>query len=320
MTTMATPSSNLEKELPVVDEQRLRDTYAELKRMEVHLDPNPLDYGPKRFNNRIAHVRAMLNRVEQIFLQTSEDLHYLKRVINAKRGLYELEKRDLMVNDPKCRVGRAQGEREALADVQLRSQIEGIQRLELAAYDLETLMMSIKSRRADLKNAQTKMRDQMTLIEHDLGMGAQWGRKSGLDVTGGIETVGIEQIDTVLAQVDADLGVSEEDSEEEVDEEEVDEEEVEEEEVEEEVTSPVPSRDPSPRTGPEPVLELGGPEEATDLDILFQGDGNALPDASGTQEAADSFLESLGTIDRDEPPPEPEAAGIDDLIASFADD
>ena len=41
MTTMATPSSNLEKELPVVDEQRLRDTYAELKRMEVHLDPNP---------------------------------------------------------------------------------------------------------------------------------------------------------------------------------------------------------------------------------------------------------------------------------------
>src|SRR5689334_3658687 len=120
--------------IPVVDDERIQETYEELKGMQVELDPNPIEFGPRRFNNRIAQVRSMLNRVEQLSLQASEDLHYFKRIINAKKGLYDLEKRELMVKDPTCRVGRSQGEREALADVRLRSMIEDIQTLEASAH------------------------------------------------------------------------------------------------------------------------------------------------------------------------------------------
>ena len=160
---------NLADKAPVVDPERIARTYSELKKMEIRLDPNPIEYGPKRFNHRIAKTRAMLTRLEQIFLQTSEDLHYFKRRISAKTALYELDKRDLMINDPKCRVGRSQGEREALADVQLRPEIESLQTLILAAQDLESLMVVIKSKRTDLKDIQGRMREQMKLINMTSG-------------------------------------------------------------------------------------------------------------------------------------------------------
>lgn len=184
------------KRLPIVDSDRIEQVYEELRNLEVTLDSNPIDYGPRRFNAKIAKVRSMLNRVEQLFLQTSEDLHLFKRVINAKRGLYELEKRELLVRDPKCRMGRSQGEREAFADVQLRDAIEELQRLERCVFDLETVLGSIKSRRVDLKDAQARMRDQLKMIEHDLHMGARWGGSSNFSCVSG------EGLDDLLANVD----------------------------------------------------------------------------------------------------------------------
>lgn len=183
--------------LPIVDSDRIEQVYEELRGLEVTLDPNPIDFGPRRFNAKIAKVRSMLNRVEQLFLQTSEDLHLFKRVINAKRGLYELEKRELLVRDPKCRMGRSQGEREAYADVQLRDSIEDLQRLERCVFDLETVLGSIKSRRVDLKDAQARMRDQLKMIEHDLHMGARWGGSSN-----NFSCVSGEGLDDLLAKVD----------------------------------------------------------------------------------------------------------------------
>lgn len=166
------------KSVPEVDLERIQQIYAELKNMDIQLDPNPIEYGPKRFNKKIAKARALLSRLDQIFLQVSEDLHYFKRVINQKRNLYELDKRELLVHDPKCRMGRSQQEREALADTQLRAKIEEFLDLEESARDLETVMLVIKAKRTDLKDAQSRMRDQMKLIEHDISMGAQWGRQA----------------------------------------------------------------------------------------------------------------------------------------------
>jgi len=307
MVAVLEDSEDPPRPVPVVDLDRIADTYAELKKMEVLLDPNPIEYGPMRFNHNIAKVRAMLTRVEQIFLQTSEDLHYFQRIINAKRTLYELEKRELMVNDPRCRVGRSQGEREALADVQLRAMIEGIQNLELAAHDLETVMISIKSKRTDLKNIQSRMKDQMKLLEHDMGMGAQWGTK----IPPSPISAGVSEIDDMLVTVDQGLGI--------VETEDGDDEEEEVEETEEVVAV----EEPSPE--PEPVLVFGE-EESVDAslpDADAQGD---LPTDDQAQDEADNFLDALnvGTSDDDtqgskEEAPD-DASGIDDLISSLADD
>jgi len=321
--------------MPVVDLDRITATYTELKDMEVKLDSNPIEYGPKRFNNKIAKVRAMLNRVEQIFLQTSEDLHYFQRIINAKRTLYELEKRDLMINDPKCRVGRSQGEREALADVQLRDELEKLGTLELAAQDLETVMVSIKSRRTDLKNAQSRMRDQMKLLEHDLSMGARWGNSSGPSG----DTAGTQELDTLLMAVDNDMGITgltdDEDEEEEDDESPAETEE----ETEETIVDDA-KHDPAPHVEPEPVLIFGedDPDEemeakedeeaAQELEDLIPTEDaeGTLPGKEHSTESVDGFLDALDNLDDEtevEVSDQSNSAadeGIEDLIASFSDD
>lgn len=325
MVTNPVPSSQTPT-APVVDPERIGRTYAGLKKMEIQLDPNPLEYGPKRFNNRIAQVRAMLTRLEQIFLQTSEDLHYFKRLISARNALYELEKRELMINDPKCRVGRSQGEREALADVRLRPEIEVLQTLSLAAQDLEALMIVIKSKRTDLKDIQGRMREQMKLIEHDIGMGARWGvtnpsAMAAIPVTAVNEDA--SDINSILANADAAMGITDgagtllevEETED-------------------------PEEDPAPHLEPAPVLVFGEdevvepepvgdePEPVGDelsLTLDEEGEGN-LPEKHLTQEDADSFLEDLDSAldsaveDETEDLSSTLTQGIDDLIASLSED
>lgn len=318
--------------VPVVDLERIETTYTELKKMEVVLDPNPIEYGPKRFNNRIAKVRAMLNRVEQIFLQTSEDLHYFQRVINARRTLYDLEKRELMVNDPRCRVGRSQQEREALADVQLRPQIEQIKELESDAHDLETLMIAIKSKRTDLKDVQGRMRDQMKLIEHDLSMGARWGMNAGPTSS----SDSLRQIDDMLAVVDGGLRTKSADADDEDEDDQVEEETADEtEEVEESAET---DHDPQPRAEDPVVIfddheddgeaEDDGDETSSAVEFLLgdadsDSDGKPLP-SDHDQEEADDFLDALASSGEETEDSggeeDDDDSGIDDLIASLADD
>ena len=330
------PSKLANEQVPVVDHERLTLVYGELKGMAVKLDPNPIDYGPIRFNNRIAKVRALLTRVEQIFLQGSEDLHWFKRRARAKRTLYELERRDLMINDPKCRMGRSQGEREALADVQLRDQIEAIEDLSAKAEDLEILMIVIKSKRTDLKDIQGRMRDQMKLIEHDLGMGARWGKSP---VPAAIDD-SVTEINSLLTDAlgeHANLGS---DDDEEETEEVVEEEVVEEEVVEEAVEVVDDHNDPAPTVGtvlefspsdldkpePEPAVaeEANDPSYDEDPGEVIIPEDNAegdLPEADVTTEDANAFLDSF-----DPAPPEPDVeehpdeGSIEDLISSLADD
>jgi len=331
MPPMPSPSKLVTEQIPVVDHERLTAVYGELKGMTVKLDPNPIDYGPVRFNNRIAKVRALLTRVEQIFLQASEDLHWFKRRARAKRTLYELERRDLMINDPKCRMGRSQGEREALADVQLRAQIEGIEDLSAKAEDLEILMIVIKSRRTDLKDVQGRMRDQMKLIEHDLGMGARWGKAAPPSVIND----SVNEINSLLESATADY-TSEGD-------EEVTEEETEEVvEVDDDHNDPAPTAGtvlefspseldeeeppPEPEPEPEPVVEDGSLDPSYDEDpgeVLIPPDDaeGDLPEADVAAADADEFLDSFDPAPSEaDTPDHPDEGSIEDLISSLADD
>jgi len=336
------PDAKVIPNTPLVDLERIARTYAELKKMEIRLDPNPIEYGPKRFNHRIAQVRAMLTRLEQIFLQTSEDLHYFKRIISKRTALYELEKRDLLINDPQCRRGRNRKECEDLADIQLQEQLEVLSKLGIAAQDLEAMMVVIKSKRTDLKDIQGRMRDQMKLIEHDISMGARWGTSTAPPLSTAPVT-SVSEIDDILANVDASMGiisdgtgailneVGEDEEEEEEDGEVVEAEDAE---------DPAPQAEPAPEPEPElvfpepepepelePVLVFGEddsePEPEPEIVIPDEEGDAALPEKTADQGDADDFLESLGaaidseTVDASE---EGSEQGIDDLIASLSED
>jgi len=301
--------ASLKPEVPIVDSERLALVYEELKGMTVKLDPNPIMYGPTRFNHRIAKVRALLSRVEQIFLQVSEDLHWFKRLARGKRTLFELERRELIVNDPNCRMGRSQGEREAIADVQLRAEIEEINDLNAKAEDLEILMVAIKSKRTDLKDIQGRMRDQIKMIDQDLNMGARWGKAEGSNPVS--DNFGSSDgIDSLLASVDEDMGISQEEDFEEP---------ATEVEGAEEVVEAEKFEDPSPVAdgGPISFFEVLGPPVEPDL-LPSVGSKGELPGDSNTSEEVDAFLGDFET----EPTPfegSADESSIEDLINSLLD-
>ena len=53
--------------------------YDALRVMDVQLDPDPIQYGPKRLNGKVAESRAQLSKCESIFLDLSQELSRVKR-------------------------------------------------------------------------------------------------------------------------------------------------------------------------------------------------------------------------------------------------
>jgi len=149
--------------------------YAELATLHVELDDDPLLYGPKRLNAKVAKTRTMLTRCEQIFLELSRRLHWCQRELRKQNTLLEMAKQDLLANDPEVRAGRNIADRDAIAAIKLRTQIEQVHKLETASTDLETVLAVVKVKRLDLKDLQNRLKDQIKLCQDEIGLGSRWG-------------------------------------------------------------------------------------------------------------------------------------------------
>jgi len=149
--------------------------YEELATLHVELDDDPLLYGPKRLNGKIAQTRKMLTRCEQIFLELSRRLHGCQREHRKHTALLDMSKQDLLANDPEVRSGRNIADRDAIAAIKLRPQIELTQKLETATTDIETILTVVKAKRADIKDLQNRLKDQIKVCQDEIGLGSRWG-------------------------------------------------------------------------------------------------------------------------------------------------
>lgn len=160
-----------------LDPQFSIDVYEELGRLQVDLDPDPLSFGPKRLNTKVAQIRAMLSRCENLFLQTSQQLHQFKREHLKVSTLLELSKKRLYDKDPEVRAGRSVSDRDAIATGKLYNEVLEVHRLDMAVQDLESLLIVIRAKRADLRDLEGRLRDQMSLCREEIGLGGRWGSK-----------------------------------------------------------------------------------------------------------------------------------------------
>lgn len=167
---MTTDTQNL-----TLSDEEIGMIYAELAVLQVDLDEDPLLYGPKRLNGKIAQTRTLLTRCEQIFLELSRRLHGCQREHRKQTALLEMQKQDLLANDPEVRSGRNIADRDAIAAIKLRPQIEKSQKLETATIDLETVLAVVKVKRADIKDIQNRLKDQIKVCQDEIGLGARWG-------------------------------------------------------------------------------------------------------------------------------------------------
>ena len=163
--------------LPKVDSDAVDSIFSLLSAMEMELDADPLQYGPKRLNGKVAKARRMLTECEGIFLKVS---HWLQKYRSAHRTLdveLDLEKKYLYANDPEVRAGRNVADREALATIKLKEKAVALSQVAQTQSELEAVLTVIKAKRADLKDVQGRIRDQMTLCQEEIGLGGRWGAK-----------------------------------------------------------------------------------------------------------------------------------------------
>lgn len=156
----------------------IEDVFTSLEAMTVELDDDPLEYGPRRLALKVSETRSHLTRCEQLSLQISRLLQQYKRGHRAAQLEFDLKLQHMLANDPEVRAGRNVADRNAIATVKLNEQREAMSHMEVVIQDLEVVMTSIKSKRADLRDVQGRLRDQMRLCQEEVGLGGKWGSKA----------------------------------------------------------------------------------------------------------------------------------------------
>ncbi len=163
--------------LPEIEESVINDMFNEISNMEVMLDQDPLEFGPRRLNSKTADTRDFLTRCEKMFVQVSHWLQVYKRAHRSGQLDFDLAMQDMLANDPEVRAGRNVADRNAIAIVKMRDEKEDLDKLQVTIQDLDAVMTVIKSKRADLKDVQSRLRDQKNLCQEEIHLGAKWGSK-----------------------------------------------------------------------------------------------------------------------------------------------
>ena len=104
----------------VFSEEEADRVFDELATLVITLDLDPLAFGPKHLNQKVAEVRQALDRCEHLFLELSKRAHAVKRFRLITAAELDLEKKGLFANDPETRSGRSVSDREAIATGKLR--------------------------------------------------------------------------------------------------------------------------------------------------------------------------------------------------------
>ena len=295
---MATPSDIvlvLEPESPVVDESRIKLVHEEMQGMvEITLDADPLSAGPKQMQNKKAAVRNHLSRCTQIELQLLEDRGWFQRELTRETAKYDIEYTDLIANNPHVRAGRSTADREAAAKVILADAVRRIKDLELSVEDLERLLTVVKFKKADLKNLQSQLRDQLKICEHELALGNKWTKRAASSSDHYSQTAAdANVVDDLLDAVD---GSDPEPVIEFVDEEE----------EEEETEAPEATVAEAYASTVEDLLKIEDAPQLPEIEDVLA--------ATATSTEADQALQDIEALPEDTDTPDPGEVDVDDIL------
>lgn len=300
-----------------------------LAEMDVVLDADPIAFGPKRLNAKVAQCREYLSKCQRLYLQIADDLGRLNRAHRQSKLDFDLRMQDLFANDPDVRSGKNVRDREAVATMKLREEREAMSRLESSLQDLDAVLTVVKAKREDLKDIQGRIRDQVKLCQEEIGLGERWGsalppgaRPVNLDHRPRVDTKAMEDMNDILKGIEGgDTSVSDlakfvkmetgEDEEEE----------------EEEATLKSAEPEPSPEVPPEPEVVA---EVAPDVEVDVEPEGlpevqEVAPPAGGGI-ALDDVDALLGELEptpsapvkkSSSAPPQVSEVDIDDILGEL---
>ena len=196
-------------------QEDINHVFDELGELRVELDDDPLSFGPKRLNSKTSQVRRMLDRCERLFLNASRKQQATKRSLREAETDLDLAKKYLFANDPDTRSGRSVSDREAIAAGKLDKEIRIVHDLNVISQDLEAVLVVIKAKRADLKDTEGRLRDQIRLCSEEIGLGGRWGSRvpGAPDIHGSpaFKTAtgrDVEELEDLISSVDGEIKLS----------------------------------------------------------------------------------------------------------------
>lgn len=161
------------------DQDRLRSeidaVYEELSDMQMSLDDDPIRYGPKRLNGKVAGCKKLVSRCTEIEIHLSTLLARILRQQRMAEAELELLMQDLLASDPEVRAGRSVRDREAIANTKMRDERSAARALTEAGEELKAAITVVKAKKADLKDTQGRLRDQHRLVSEEIALGSAWG-------------------------------------------------------------------------------------------------------------------------------------------------
>lgn len=197
-----------------LDHEEVDEMYSQLSQLSVDLDLNPLDYGPRRLNNKIAETRSCLSTTEGMFVNYSAALAKYKRAFNRYNTQLELTIDEMLRSDKEVMSGSSMKDRQAIA----RSKVGRLVRLTIhlknSIEEMDDLIKVVKSKRTDLRDTERRLKDQINLCHDEINnLGQNWGSKvpkadaSNRAIGGESATVSaVPDADKVLSDAIADEG------------------------------------------------------------------------------------------------------------------
>ena len=91
--------------LPEIDKPFVDRVFGALSQMEMELDADPLQHGPKRLSSKVAAARGMLTRCERIYLQIAHMLQQYRAANRAAQMDFDLGCEPCWLTIPKFGVG-----------------------------------------------------------------------------------------------------------------------------------------------------------------------------------------------------------------------
>ena len=196
--------------LSLLSEDQVVEIYDRLADMEVSLDADPLAFGPKRLQEKMAQWRKCLSETERIFLDVRQSMHKAKRNLRAKKAALDLSTKFLYAEDPEVRSGRNIADRDAFAAIKLKEEWMEVHTCEQLVQDIEAVIIVVKAKRSDLRDTQGRLRDQLRLCQQELDLGGRWGSKRlnapELEPGQGVATgADVEVIDNLIDRVNDEI-------------------------------------------------------------------------------------------------------------------
>lgn len=160
-----------------VDLEWIESIYDRMGDMEVLLDDDPLAYGPANLQKKIEQVRTHLSVVERVYIDARAKESRIKRSHRRLSSTVELATNMLLANDPHVMAGTSTTDRNARAMVKLAEEHEELHRLSDCLADIDEALNVVRSKKADLKDIASRLRDQMKLCSEQKWLGETWGSK-----------------------------------------------------------------------------------------------------------------------------------------------